>query len=99
VHHDPAIALRRALSETALCIGGAEAVQDQKFRTGAFSITGSFHESRYVVERVRGTVAFGDLPRPDPRWTTTMDYVDDAVRLITAALPAAYGNRSPGTRR
>lgn len=88
-HHDPAIAIRRALTEAVQCIGAVESVASQTFRYGMYSITNSFHENQYCVDRTDGTIAFGDLPRPAGRWTTIGDYLRAAVSDVLAAVPGS----------
>lgn len=99
-HHDPAIAIRRAITEAVQCIGAVESVASQTFRYGMYSITNSFHESRYCVDRADGTIAFADLPRPPAQWTTIGDYLRAAVNEVLAALPGAdlcfFDYPSPG---
>jgi oxazoline/thiazoline synthase len=88
-HHDPAIAVRRAITEAIHTLGVAEATRRQTLRDGDYSIVSSFHDTQYCVERVAGERAFSELPAPDPGWERITDYLDAAVASVKRAIPDA----------
>lgn len=88
-HHDPAIALRRAILETIQNVGAADWTTQQTVLDGYFSVFNSFHDTQFCTGRVRGTLRWDQISRPPESWTRVSDYLDHAIEQLGRAIPKA----------
>lgn len=89
-HHDPGIALRRALLETLQNLGAADATKPQTLIGGYFSVFNSFQDILYCSSRISGVKKWSDIPKPAPNWDRAADYLDDALAKLKRAVPHAH---------